>query len=704
MAPPAGAAFFQGGVGTGTASTSVLATFQNGQTFIRWPDQDIGAAGNNWRYSVYRSTSVLNSGNCASATLIASSVFNNSAQLFGGNISVINGSTFTQANRQNAALPMSVLSDLGTPVNSYTGLQVYTALGSASAYYCVIAISQNGGSDTYIGAAGPVSESVGTPTPIKAADSLTRGQSYGKITAPTGLPIILNAHASSGTGGAPPNNIYGDYWEWFLTTTDGYQDGRYTATDVLQDNAQNWPGETHALVLSPRDTWWSTNGTTGLETYHQGVGMSPNALVGAANKMYVSTANGYQKMLNHAVSHYGADGNQIHWSGTSMGAWGGANTGVRMTSPQLSGVWVTLPRWRMDNYTSQTWAGLTWNAAWPFAPSLAAAPNLMGTNAAAINLNTGPVWGGTAGYVDIPTFMSSNLGTDIPYVSTMATKNDPFSLWADHLSALTALRAGKRGFAFVWTMGLHDGTGAAGAIDCDSSTRTTATCYHKANFKLNAAYLAFDNSSIDDDPGNGGTTANGLVNGDYVGCSNCGFSWTVSADTAGAFNFSVGNGYMANAATAAPATTLTGSMASSGSGSVTVTSGAAFSTIATGNYFLVGGTEVVLVASISGNTVNFTTRGLLGSTAAAHSPGAAIQQFIIKPTGPNAGAVSSMTVDIIPRRRQAFLPAVSATVTCTVTPNGGSPSTLTPTVDADGLFTLLSVPINSSGVTVVTCA
>ena len=102
-----------GGGGGGVASacdggSSVCAQFQSGQTFVTWTDLDTGAAGNNWRYWVYRSTSPITSGNYASATLIASYVLNNSGQLFGGNPDT-SGAAFTQANRQSAAQPMAKL-------------------------------------------------------------------------------------------------------------------------------------------------------------------------------------------------------------------------------------------------------------------------------------------------------------------------------------------------------------------------------------------------------------------------------------------------------------------------------------------------------------------------------------------------------------------------------------------------------------------
>ena len=172
--------------------------------------------------------SPITSGNYGSATLIASHVFNNSGQLFGGDPSISGGNAFTQANRQDAGLPMSILAFGGSALPAYSGLQIYTPTGTQSAYYAVVGNPQPSGSDSYIGSFGPVAETAGTVVPIKYADSLSRGVNYGKITAPTGIPVIFNAHPSGSSGGAPGRCINGDYWEWFLPPQDGYQDGRAT--------------------------------------------------------------------------------------------------------------------------------------------------------------------------------------------------------------------------------------------------------------------------------------------------------------------------------------------------------------------------------------------------------------------------------------------------------------------------------------------
>ncbi len=667
---------------------AVCATFQNGQTFITWPDEATGSAGNNWRYSVYRSTSPIASSNYRSATLIASHVFNNSGQLFGGNPDT-GGAEFNQTNRQDPTQPMAVLNYGGTPLAYGTGLQVYTALATQSAYYAVVANPQPSGSDEYIGSVGPVSESVATIQPIKYADSLTRSSCSVpgfKITSPKGLPIVFTAHASNASGGPPPGYPEcGDYWEWFMTPAEGYQDGRATTMSVKQDGLNFL---TTSLKITPRDTWWSTDGTSGFETFHQGPGMTPNPLVGRANRMYLSTANGYAKMLDFAIAHYGGDINQIHWTGYSMGAWGGANTGMRIV-PAIDALWLESPVWRMDHRS--VWTQLTG----PFAATLP-------RNASAVQLPDGQQWGGAGGYVDMPTFIAASPGSDLPMISWAISQNDPYGLWPDSLAALSAMKSAKRGFVFAWAEGQHDTDGGYAAVDCDHGSKAYGGCYQKSWFRKNLSYPTFTNNSIDDNPGTGATNAKGMYNGDFSGCINCGFHWSIATNSPTTWAAAIGNSWMTRAASAAPTTTTTGPIAGSGNGTVGLTSATGFYTNDGANpYFLID--SEAIEGTISGTTLTIIARARLGTTAASHLTGATIRQFIANPSGPNGGPVSSMTVDVTPRRLQNFSPAIGATVNCTVTPNGGSPSVISPVVDSNGLFTIVGFPINASGDTSVSC-
>jgi hypothetical protein len=496
---------------------SVCALFQNGQAFITWADLATGSAGNDWRYSVYRSTSPITGANYAGATLIASSVLNNSGQLLGGNPNINGGVSYTQAHRQDATQAMAVLSDLGTPLAPYTGLQVYTATGAGNAYYAVVANSQTGRGNTFIGSVGPTAETVATPQPIKYVDSLSRGQNYGKILTPAGKPLVFKAHASSSAGGAATDNIWGDYWEWFLTTAEGWQDGRPAVMTVLQDNGGHFPSLGKALEVTHRDTIWNALGTGGIETFHYGIGTTPNPLVGPANRLYLTGANEIQRELDWAIKHYGADPNQIHWTGQSMGAWGGANTAMRMTSPRFASVWLSYPVWRLDLRPPTSWPGNIWAKVQPFIATVAAPSKTLGTIAANVRLPDGTRWGGDGGYADTPAFIASKPRDDLPVAMWTISKDDPYPGpgFSDSLAALKAFQSTRRGHAFVWNMGGHEST-AVGmkVIDCDSAGANGGVCYGKNLFKLNTSYIAFSNSSIDDHPGTGTRNAFGIYDGD----------------------------------------------------------------------------------------------------------------------------------------------------------------------------------------------
>ena len=67
--------------------------------------------------------------------------------------------------------------------------------------------------------------------------------------------------------------------------------------------------------------------------------------------------------------------------------------------------------------------------------------------------------------------------------------------------------------------------------------------------------------------------------------------------------------------------------------------------------------------------------------------------------GPRHGPFSTMTVTVIPRRRQGFIKAVGATVNYSYTPFGGSATTGSVTVNSSGNILIPGVVINSSGPT-----
>ena len=338
-----------GGGGGGSAQacdggSSVCAQFENGQAFVTWDDLATGATGNNYRYKLYRSTSPITSGNYGSATLIASEILNNSGQLFGGTVNQT-GAAFNQTNRQS--------NDDADGEDQRSG-------------------GRHDDADLRQGAAGLHRD--------RDAERLLRGRRggvrvermpqrrdrrHGQLyrlgrpdrrerrhpdvrscipTQPRGTARSFRPRASSSisictsrraAAAAPLYCGVGDYWQWWLTTAEGWQDGRATTLNVLQDNGAHYLGTPSSIEVTTRDTIWNPLGAAGMETNHQGQGLTPNPLVGTANRWYPTTMNGIARMLSFVVSNYGVDTNQVHCTGVSMGAWGCANYRPESNQPAL---------------------------------------------------------------------------------------------------------------------------------------------------------------------------------------------------------------------------------------------------------------------------------------------------------------------------------------------------------------------------------
>jgi hypothetical protein len=719
-----------GGGGGGVAQAcdsgltgDVCAQFQNGQTFVTWTDMDIEAAGNNWRYRHVRSTAgPITSGNYGSATVFADKVFNNSALLSGGHPDTTNSSTNqqTQANRQIGTNPRVKLTNLGTELAAFTGVQPYTALANENAYYAVVALSCPAGvcpttpTETYIGSVGPIAESVQTVVPIKWAASGSRTNNANQITSPAGKATIINFHqsAASAAGGPATGSPQGDYWTFYIPAEDQYNwnDGAQTTNSVFQESsAPNY------MRLGLRDSLWNPRAGDGpfpaiWETFWSGVGVgvTPNPFM-VPNRRHLGTAKMVDRAVNWYIGHYGVDPNQLHWLGQSMGAMGAVSTGLRKTSPQISSMRIAFPVWQMYLRNSGSWPGNIPHSSWPFMATLGTAPSTMGTVPENVLLPDGTPWGGAGGYADSLAFLTASPGDDLPVIYFGANYYDssisvPFS---HQLDAVAALESSSRGFGFVWDVGNHEGGAMMAVFDC-SVLQVDISCVPWNKHKLNEAYPAFKNSSIDDDPGTGTLDAFGIMDGDDQGCINCGFTWTIITDTSSNLHLTIDNNWMDRAPTPIRQATLTGSMASSGSGSVTVDDGSVFLPSANGPYFVISDagveTEIVIVTSVSGNTVNFTTRGHFDTSPLAHSAGAVIRQYIVRPTGPNGGPYTDMTADLTMRRLQGFIKTNGTTVNCTVTPNGEAPVAKSGVVFGNnGVFTLTGIKINASGETDIDC-
>lgn len=705
----------------------VSAQFQDGQTFVTWPDPHTGTDGANYRFRVVRSNAPITSGNYGSATVIGRYWPNNSGQMFGGDPANSGESFLTQTYRTNGAKPMARLSDLGTPLAAFTGLFVHTATGAEDAYYAVIETNTADGADSYVGSVGPVSEAVQTAKGIKQYDSSRN--TVGRITSPAGLPITFQMHDSSNPLSCGVQACtYGDLVSfWSDLAGGGAQESRQTRIQVAQfsvaqgglyiSDLDGTPstayGAGQALSTNHQREWW-----------HSGGGFTPNPLVGPANRFYPFVSNLNSQMLGWAVSNYGTDINKMHCAGKSMGAVGCGVAGMRQTSPakfaSVNLIYPLFQRWRQS---CANWTGITWESTDPFKAS-GSAPCTLGTDASTILMPDGSPWG-AGGYTDIPAYLQESPGEDMPFVMMALGKADKTIIptpangtITDNKLAIDALQASRRGHAAAWSMGDHDNEATDGAVAClllGFGTGNADSCYSQSWFALNLPYIATSNSSINDNIGTGTQDAFGFFDGDPVGGVELGFKWTITSDTPTAFNFTISNTWMTKGPLLNPAATLAASMASTGIATMTVDDGSVFLTIGSNPYFSIGDTEIIRVLSRSGNILTFASVGCVGSacdsnrgklytTKRPHSAGELVKQYRWLPNGPVNGPFPTMTFDATPRRIQNFIHPDGTTISCAVTANGDAPVVLTGTVFGDnGVFTLEGVPINDSGVTTGAC-
>lgn len=177
-------------------------------------------------------------------------------------------------------------------------------------------------------------------------------------------------------------------------------------------------------------------------------------------------------------------------TGGSMGGWGTMTFGISRVK-KFASLYPDRPRWRYD-YTIG-------NVAVPdlVNPSasvpVGSAPNLSAED------------GGTpfAAVWDITSYVA-NTANKIPWIGWCVGRNDGYVNFSDHVDAVVAMRAAKRGFAFTWNNGNH----STGSIISEITDSYPFGC-----FELGKGYPLFTNHSADLDP------AVDLVGGINVGLS-----------------------------------------------------------------------------------------------------------------------------------------------------------------------------------------
>ena len=176
--------------------------------------------------------------------------------------------------------------------------------------------------------------------------------------------------------------------------------------------------------------------------------------------------------------------------GGSMGGWGTLSYGIRRVN-KFAALYPDRPRWRygyvIGEIEYQDWAtgGHTHTVA-------------SSANVATID-GGGPIFA----HHDITSYVA-NTANDIPWIGWNVGRQDGFVNFSDHVDAVVAMRAAKRGFAFAWNNGNH----TAGSIQSEIKQS-----YPYGTFEIGKGYPLFTNHSGDQDP------AVDLVGGINIGLS-----------------------------------------------------------------------------------------------------------------------------------------------------------------------------------------
>lgn len=181
---------------------------------------------------------------------------------------------------------------------------------------------------------------------------------------------------------------------------------------------------------------------------------------------------------------------KVYLTGGSMGGWGSLRFGIRRPD-FFSAIYPDRPQWRgastVDNVQVSTY-GTGWS-------------NVARTSAPDFSADEGG--GNTADFMDNIAY-AANTQNDIPWIGWCLGRLDGYANFEDHITAVAALRAAKRGFAFAWNNGNHGGGSILSEI---------TQSYPYGTFKLGVGYPLFTNHSGDQDP------STDLVGGINIGLS-----------------------------------------------------------------------------------------------------------------------------------------------------------------------------------------
>lgn len=192
-------------------------------------------------------------------------------------------------------------------------------------------------------------------------------------------------------------------------------------------------------------------------------------------------------------------------TGGSMGGWGTLTYGIRRRS-KFAALYPDRPRWKHSATTGNI-------AVWNYlgaqeTVAVASAPNLTPDDGG----------GSFMSKLDILAYVSDT-NNKLPWIGWCIGRNDGFTPFADHVAAVTALRATKRGFAFAW----NDGNHSVGSI-----LSQIFASYPYGTFEIGKGFPLFTEHSGDQDPAV-----------DLVGGINIGLSFRNVIESAGSWSCEV---------------------------------------------------------------------------------------------------------------------------------------------------------------------
>lgn len=227
------------------------------------------------------------------------------------------------------------------------------------------------------------------------------------------------------------------------------------------------------LNLSPSDYYDRYPSNVMRESYHMGF-----TGIDGSPELRLCNERRYDALLLWAESNLPLHPTKRCMTGGSMGAWGTLSYGIRRAS-KFAALYPDRPRWRYNNN---------------FAGQQVTIPNFASGGVNYTSANS-PILsaddGGTPAiaHMDIIAYVS-NTTNKVPWIGWCIGVNDGFTNWLDHVAAVNALRAAKRGFAFAWNGGNH----SSGSI-----MNQVRNSYPYGMFEIGKGYPLFTNHSGDDD-------------------------------------------------------------------------------------------------------------------------------------------------------------------------------------------------------------